>query len=1773
MRKLQLIFISLFLFTTSTFAGTCETTFPSPLNALADGSMMLNSGSQINGTTVNKVITTSLTDNGASCDGASCVKSDTSAESYSFTMDVGTGTDGWASVDTTYTTTKSFEGLNLNSGDSITFKDDITIKFKNGIDIDGAINIDGNVIIHVPFLNQNSGSLINVISGSLTIIADDITLDTTSTISPASLVCLAINQLTLNSGASVNGLLYSDTTLVLNDNSVVTGSVTAKNLTLNANATINYDAGAVSVYCGATPPVTSVISGNIYNSDSSTDIDNVSMVLYKDDGNGQPDVSDTLVDNTTTDVSGNYSFDVVDGKYYVLVDSTSLHSDGNVSMEQTYAPAGGYCANGGGGMVMRGSAGSCYGGKEGDKADDVSFIETAEHIAMVDLTGSPVPNVDFGFNANVVTNVNDSGQGSLRAFITNSNIIAGVNKMKFVPAVPINSSSWWTVTLASVLPDITDSLTIINGEALDFLGGTRDPNGATAGHSGTVGVGVDGIEGNADDPLFSAINKVELEIDGADKGTIFTVTADNCTIKKLSFINNDATVDALAIDIYGDNTLIEKNFIGFSADGMDPGKSKQFIDGIHTDSNASSTTLQNNLIGNVQRHAVHFSGTGVIKGNDISHAGLSDKTGDGITLQENRQNNVTIKENIIKSSGAYNIETISTSGGFTIENNTLIGGGVLTSSSEDSSIRIMSSDNNVSYNVIKDNVDSGIVIEESFSGGASSENLISKNAIYNNGKISIDLDQKGSNGDGVTLNNGFKNTTLQNDDMDYPIFTKANLNGTTLRVEGFVGDTPNQVDFDSSKIEIYKVDADGDAHGEGRWYLGECMSTVLGNFSCDITTSLLVEDEFITAIATDLSHNTSEFGPNKIVTNDTPFVCSHEAYVFSSTTANDPTKVDKIDFITETNSTLSPNIHLTNINAIGYNVVDNLIWGYDMVNHTVTKTDKLLKSKEYNVAGLADYGFHIGDVSPDGVLYLASAYLLTSDGVESDGILRLYRVDVNPDVPVKLSEITVVPPTGVILYAADFAFHPTDKMLYMVERFSGDIYKINPTTGVANPIGNTGFIYVDSHIQFFDKNGYFYFFRSDVFYRCDLTDPANPNTTAIKFMDMPLPSSGDGARCANAMMGDKPILMIDIADKEVIEGHIGTKDVVFTITSDRVVTDATGLTINYTTSDGSALAGSDYIGVSGSVVMPQGSTSVSITVKINGDRLVEHPHELFYLNVSSPTTKFINAISSCLIINDDFDIKMKVVNPTASYDWNSKVSTQIVNQGFGLTVLAKNITLGGIPATDMNITKVMLDTDVLWTGALSTGADGIVLNIPLTIGRAIAEANITVHGSYMGGDYDSASSDIFAVRPKNFQITLPAVDQPAGAPFNFKIEALDALGNPSPGYNEVNGTSFALVHSEANAACITGTLTLPNVTFVNGEATYTVSYSEVGDLEFDVAEIVGSEFAKVDVSDTPNPIDRLIGVDDDSVTFIPSALTTISHSVTTDQASFFSYYSNTKSEGVTVSATIQAENIAGDVTKNYSASCGYAKDNTFVVQYAIDGNTSGKALTWFDMLNDANNSTAPDALMGTTNFPVDDSNFTDGTAPVSMKFNLGRNPTKEMEPLLFKINALSAFDIDISTVTAYPKDIPFYYGRLYTPDYFVAGDTLTATLYHEVYCKNCDNTVFTEAQNHESVDNVNWYITAGDDGFTGESILSGASITGTGVKTITVEADRLPHRNIVSYKPDSWLKYNQFNATNPLDSFKVSFSSNNPQWAGEGEVGMTADMNVSRVRGIKKIDW
>ena len=109
------------------------------------------------------------------------------------------------------------------------------------------------------------------------------------------------------------------------------------------------------------------------------------------------------------------------------------------------------------------------------------------------------------------------------------------------------------------------------------------------------------------------------------------------------------------------------------------------------------------------------------------------------------------------------------------------------------------------------------------------------------------------------------------------------------------------------------------------------------------------------------------------------------------------------------------------------------------------------------------------------------------------------------------------------------------------------------------------------------------------------------------------------------------------------EGDSGQVEAVFTVTKSGP---SVATTLDYTTQDGTALAGSDYVATSGTLPIPADALQASIAVKVNGDTEVE-PDEAFSIRISNPSVGFTVApdTGQGTVLNDD-----QVPRSPASYN-------------------------------------------------------------------------------------------------------------------------------------------------------------------------------------------------------------------------------------------------------------------------------------------------------------------------------------------------------------------------------------------------------------------------------------------------------------------------------------------------------------------------------------------
>ena len=249
--------------------------------------------------------------------------------------------------------------------------------------------------------------------------------------------------------------------------------------------------------------------------------------------------------------------------------------------------------------------------------------------------------------------------------------------------------------------------------------------------------------------------------------------------------------------------------------------------------------------------------------------------------------------------------------------------------------------------------------------------------------------------------------------------------------------------------------------------------------------------------------------------------CTDSAFLYQ----NNPSDIYTVDLVTGDYSLMTgaPAVYS---NGVGYNVLDNYIYGYAYINPVsgvgyITRTDGSGNITVLPVSGLVKPGgaaasATVGDVSLDGYLYLGRA--------NTD---YAWVIDVNPQraTYLQLTMLTLSSTTGL----ADWAFNPADGMLYGIQTSATDprLIQVNPTTGVVTDLGPTGMpeAGVAFGAVYFDADGYFYAAsNSDVdpnndwgdIYRIDLRDPNNLDPTATFFTQGPKSNQNDGARCALA---------------------------------------------------------------------------------------------------------------------------------------------------------------------------------------------------------------------------------------------------------------------------------------------------------------------------------------------------------------------------------------------------------------------------------------------------------------------------------------------------------------------------------------------------------------------------------------------------------------------------------------------------------------------------------
>jgi hypothetical protein len=188
---------------------------------------------------------------------------------------------------------------------------------------------------------------------------------------------------------------------------------------------------------------------------------------------------------------------------------------------------------------------------------------------------------------------------------------------------------------------------------------------------------------------------------------------------------------------------------------------------------------------------------------------------------------------------------------------------------------------------------------------------------------------------------------------------------------------------------------------------------------------------------------------------------------------------------------------------------------------------------------------------------------------------------------------------------------------------------------------------------------------------------------------------------------------LSINNVTLTEGNNGITNGIFTVTLSHPINDI--VTVDYTTANGTAIAGDDYTTTSGTLTFAANETTKTITVPIIGDTDVESD-ETFLVNLTNPTNANLDDAQGLgTITNDDVSslVTLYASTSTVTEDGTTNLVYTFTRTGTKTNPLTVNYLVGG---------TATFNTDYTQVGATSfTGTSGTV-----TFAANSATATVTI---------------------------------------------------------------------------------------------------------------------------------------------------------------------------------------------------------------------------------------------------------------------------------------------------------------------------------------------------------------------------------------------------------------------------------------------------------------
>ncbi|HEY1136325.1 MAG TPA: Calx-beta domain-containing protein [Xanthomonadaceae bacterium] len=150
---------------------------------------------------------------------------------------------------------------------------------------------------------------------------------------------------------------------------------------------------------------------------------------------------------------------------------------------------------------------------------------------------------------------------------------------------------------------------------------------------------------------------------------------------------------------------------------------------------------------------------------------------------------------------------------------------------------------------------------------------------------------------------------------------------------------------------------------------------------------------------------------------------------------------------------------------------------------------------------------------------------------------------------------------------------------------------------------------------------------------------ANGAVFCLRWNDVDASGADDGLAIddVSITVGGSPTPVVSVNDVSAIETDSGTTQFFFAFGLSQPAGPG-GVSITYSTADGTATAGSDYVAAGGTLTIPEGANSVAFSITVNGDTTTE-ADETFFVNIDSVTGAIVaDGQGLGTIQNDDVSV-------------------------------------------------------------------------------------------------------------------------------------------------------------------------------------------------------------------------------------------------------------------------------------------------------------------------------------------------------------------------------------------------------------------------------------------------------------------------------------------------------------------------------------------------------